>query len=147
MCYPTNVQGSTTASAPDQVQSDANSITIRFSGHYDVTDCGGGSNTVMLAVDDPEQVKRGGCGVKSIKVTVKSQVKTDAGGWNDIKTTSHTDTGGVLHGDETHTFQRSKGANKVYRTRAQANVTYCDGTHENFPNGGGWDTSAERTYG
>lgn len=143
-CFPTNVDGNLDPDPPDQVNQDADSITIKFAGHFDVTQCGSGGP--MIPYDDPDVVNRGGCYVDNIKVTVKSQVKGNDGSWNDIKTTS-SDSGHGLHGDENHTYQRAKGATKTYRTRVQANVRYCDGSHEDFPHGGGWATSGERNFG
>lgn len=137
-CWVNQGDGNNNAQVPDKV--DAN--TIKFTGHFKLTACGSGDGT-MYNADDAEAQKRGGCRV-DIKIFVKSQKKNNQGGWDDLKTTSSQSLGDVEY-TESHTVNFG-GDQDTYRCRARTEITYCDGHVEQFPHGGGWDTSDTRTY-
>lgn len=137
-CWVNEGAGTTNAQVPDKI--DAN--TVRFSGHFKLTDCGTG-NGVLIPANDAEATKRGGCRA-DIRIYVKSQKKNNNGGWDDINTSTSISVGDVEY-TESHTVQYG-GDLDTYRCRARAEVTYCNGHTEQFPHGGGWDTSAERRF-
>lgn len=137
-CWVTQGAGNTNAQVPDKI--DAN--TIKFTGHFKLTQCGA-EGGILIDADSAEATERGGCRA-DIRIVVKSQKKNNAGGWDDIKTTDSTSLGDVEY-TESHTIAYG-GDLDTYRTRARAEVTYCNGHVEQFPHGGGWDTSDTRRF-